>query len=433
MTTPAASSPTPLAPDAARALGERAQALLDELALVSDEPGRVARTYLSPAHARSIDLVGAWMRGIGLTTRVDAVATLRGRREADAAPERAKTLLVGSHIDTVLDAGKLDGCLGVIAGILAVAEIEKRGVKLPFAVEILAFGDEEGVRFPTALSSSSAATGTYRREWLAVRDRDGRSLAEALADFGCDTDAIESARIDPAGVVGFLELHIEQGPLLEHWDLPLGVVTSIAGQSRFSFTLDGVAGHAGTVPMDLRRDALTGLAEIALTVERVGRQGTNGLVATVGRVDVKPGAGNTVPGRVEATLDIRAGADAPRLVAIDRIRHEAERIAGRRGLRFELTRHIDVPTCPMNEDLQAAFARAVGSLGLDVRRLPSGAGHDAMAMARAFPSAMLFVRSRDGISHNPREWSSPEDIGLGVEALTRTILDLAARATRGAA
>ncbi len=422
---PARSASAPLTAAEARVLGDRAQTLLDELASVTDTPGQVNRTYLSPAHARAIDLVGAWMRERGMATTVDAVATLRGRREADITPETAPTLLVGSHIDTVIDAGKLDGCLGVIAGILAIEEIEARGERLPFAVEILAFGDEEGVRFPTALSSSSAVTGTYRREWLEVRDRKGVSLGEALAAFGCDASAIEAARIDPAGVVGWLEIHIEQGPLLEHWNMPLGVVTSIAGQSRFTFSLDGVAGHAGTVPMDLRHDALTGLAEIALTVERVGRQGTNGLVATVGRVDVKPGAGNTVPGRIEATLDIRAGADAPRLVAIDRIRYEAERIADRRGLRFELTRHIDVPTCPMDEALQAAFARSVGSLGLDVRLLPSGAGHDAMAMARSFPAAMLFVRSKDGISHNPKEWSSPEDIGLGVEALTRTILDLA--------
>ena len=427
MTVPASRSSLPLDDATARALGTRAQALLDELARVTDEPGQVARTYLSPAHARSIDLVGTWMRARGLATRVDAVATLRGRREADIAPETAKTLLLGSHIDTVLDAGKLDGCLGVIAALMVVEEIEARGVKLPFALEILAFGDEEGVRFPTALSSSSAATGTYRREWLEVRDRDGRSLGEALADFGCDTTRIDEARIDPATVLGWLELHIEQGPLLEHWGLALGVVTSIAGQSRFSFTLEGQAGHAGTVPMELRHDALAGLAEIALTVERIGRQGTNGLVATVGRVDVHPGAGNTVPGRIAATLDIRAGADAPRLVAIDRIRYEAERIATQRGLRFELHRHIDVPTCPMSEPLQDAFARSVASLGLDVRRLPSGAGHDAMAMARAFPTAMLFVRSKDGISHNPKEWSSPEDIGLGVEALTRTVLDLAAR------
>lgn len=432
MTEPADPATPPTVDAAVLDLGRRARDLLDQLALVSDEPGRVTRTYLSPAHARAIDLVGDWMRARGMTTRVDAVATLRGRREADVGGAAAKTLLIGSHIDTVIDAGSLDGCLGVLAGLLVVEEVERRGVELPFALEVLAFGDEEGVRFPTALSSSSAVTGTYRREWLAARDRAGLSLGEALVAFGCDTARIEAAAIDPAGVVGYLELHIEQGPVLEHWDMPLGVVTSIAGQSRFTFSIDGVAGHAGTVPMDLRHDALTGLAEIALTVERVGRQGTNGLVATIGRVEVKPGAGNTVPGRVEATLDVRAGADAPRLVAIDRIRHEAERIAARRGLRFDLVRHIDVPTCPMDDDLQAAFARSVASLGLDVRRLPSGSGHDAMAMSRAFPSAMLFVRSKDGISHNPVEWSSLEDIGLGVEALVRTVLDLAER-HRGAA
>jgi allantoate deiminase len=405
-------------------LGRLAQDLLDELALVTEEPGRVTRTYLSPAHARSIDLVGGWMRDRGLATSVDAVATLRGRRAADA-PGRGRTLLIGSHIDTVVDAGKLDGCLGVVGGILALEEIARRGLVLPFDVEILAFGDEEGVRFPSPLSSSSAATGTYRREWLAVKDRDGVSLAEALTAFGCDTNAIEAARIDPATAVGFLEIHIEQGPRLEHWGLPLGVVTSIAGQTRMVMRLDGMAGHAGTVPMDLRRDAFAGLAEIALTVERVGRQGTNDLVATIGRVAVHPGAGNVVPGRVEASLDVRAAVDTSRLVALDRIRHEAERIATRRGLGFALERHVDVPTCPMAEDLQAAFARSVASLGLDVRRLPSGAGHDAMAMARTIPSAMLFIRSKAGISHNPLEWSDPEDIGLGIEALTRTILDLA--------
>ncbi len=405
-------------------LGHLAQALLDELALVTEEPGRVTRTYLSPSHARSIDLVGGWMRDRGLATSVDAVATLRGRRAADA-EGRGRTLLIGSHIDTVVDAGKLDGCLGVVGGILALEEIARRGLRLPFDVEILAFGDEEGVRFPSPLSSSSAATGTYRREWLEVKDRDGVSLAEALTAFGCDTNAIEAARIDPATAVGFLEIHIEQGPRLEHWGLPLGVVTSIAGQTRMVMWLEGMAGHAGTVPMDLRRDAFAGLAEIALTVERVGRQGTNDLVATIGRVAVHPGAGNVVPGRVEASLDVRAAVDTSRLVALDRIRHEAERITKRRGLGFTLERHVDVPTCPMDEDLQAAFARSVASLGLDVRRLPSGAGHDAMAMARTIPSAMLFIRSKAGISHNPLEWSDPEDIGLGIEALTRTILDLA--------
>ena len=405
-------------------LGRLTQSLLDELALATDEPGRVTRTYLSPAHARAIDLVGGWMRARGLATSLDPVATLRGRREP---PHPARTLLIGSHIDTVIDAGKLDGCLGVVAGLVALEEIDRRGVTLPFAVEILAFGDEEGVRFPTALSSSSAVTGTYRREWLDVRSTDGATLAEALTAFGCDIARIEAAAIDPTEVIGWLEVHIEQGPLLEHWGVPLGTVTSIAGQTRMGMTLTGMAGHAGTVPMDLRRDALAGLAEIILTVERVGRQGTSGLVATVGRVAVSPGAGNTVPGKVEASLDVRAGADAPRLVAIDRIRHEAERIAKRRGLGFTLERFIDVPTCPMDDALQEAFARAVVSLGLDSRRLPSGAGHDAMAMARRFPSAMLFVRSKAGISHNPLEWTDPDDLGLAVEALIRTILDLAAR------
>ncbi|MER2604716.1 MAG: allantoate amidohydrolase [Siculibacillus sp.] len=406
-------------------LGRLAQALLDDLGSITDEPGRVTRTYLSPAHARAIDHVGGWMRARGLATSVDAVATLRGRREADVAPGHARTLYLGSHIDTVIDAGRLDGCLGVVAGILAVEEIARRGVRLPFALEILAFGDEEGVRFPTALSASSAATGTYRRDWLDVVSTDGIRLRDALVAFGCDPDDIESARIDPARALGWLELHIEQGPQLEHWDVPLGVVTSIAGQTRMGMTLEGRAGHAGTVPMDLRRDALAGLAEIALTVERVGRQGTGGLVATVGRVAVFPGAGNTVPGRVEASLDVRAGADTPRLVALDRIAHEAARIAERRGLAFTLERHVDVPTCPMDDRLQNAFARAVASLDLDVRRLPSGAGHDAMAMARVMPAAMLFVRSQGGISHNPAEWSEPLDIGLGVEALIRAIVLLA--------
>ena len=412
-----------LPPRSPAELGALTQKLLDDLALVTDEPGHVTRTYLSPAHARSIDLVGDWMRARGLTTRLDAVATLRGRRDADGGEERV--VLIGSHIDTVVHAGKLDGCLGVVAALVALEEIDRRGARLPFAVEILAFGDEEGVRFPSPLSSSSAATGTYRREWLDVRDRDGVSLAEALVAFGCDPARIDRAAIDPASVIGFLEVHIEQGPRLEDWGLPLGVVTSIAGQTRMGFTLEGMAGHAGTVPMGLRRDAFTGLAEIALAVERIGREGTNDLVATIGRVAVLPGAGNTVPGRVEASLDVRAGADAPRLVALDRIRHQAERIAKKRGLTVAFERHVDVPTVAMDDELQDAFARAVLSLGLDTRRLPSGAGHDAMAMARRFPSAMLFVRSKDGISHNPREWSDPLDLGLAVEALIRTLLQLA--------
>jgi allantoate deiminase len=406
-------------------LGERAADLLAALALITDEPGRITRTYLSPAHDRALDLIGGWMAECGLAVGRDAVATLRGRRPADVAAERDRTLYVGSHVDSVIDAGRFDGCLGVIAALVAIEEIDRRGLKLPFALEVLAFGDEEGVRFPIALSSSAAAAGLYRPEWLEAKDRDGISVFEALHEFGADPNDIDSARIDATRAVGWLELHIEQGPQLEHWGVPLGVVSSIAGQSRFALVIGGTAGHAGTVPMALRRDALAGLAEMVGAIERIALAGSDALVATVGRVSVSPGTGNTVPGRVEASLDVRAGRDAPRLAAIERISAECRAIADRRGLDLTITPLSEDPTCPMDPGLQDAFGRSLVSLGLDDRRLPSGAGHDAMVMARVMPAGMLFVRSIGGISHNPREWTTPEDIGLCVEALIRTIVDLA--------
>jgi allantoate deiminase len=405
-------------------LGERACRLLDDLAEITDRPGRITRTYLSPAHDRALDRVGGWMVERRLKTSRDAVATLRGRRPADPNRPSERTLFVGSHIDSVIDGGRFDGCLGVVAGLLAVEELDRRGIALPFAVEVLAFGDEEGVRFPTQLSSSAAAAGCYRREWLAAEDDDGVTLSAALRGFGADPEAIESARIDPRAAVGWIEVHIEQGPRLERLGLPLGVVGSIAGQSRFGLTVTGTAGHAGTLPMDLRRDAFAGLAEIAVAVERIARAGDAALVATIGRVEVSPGAGNIVPGRAEATLDVRAEADEPRFAAIEAIVAEATAIAERRGLTLRIEPQGDGATRPMDPDLRETLARAVGSLGLACPRLPSGAGHDAMVMATVMPAAMLFVRSKGGISHNPLEWSAPEDIGLAIEALIRAIVDL---------
>jgi allantoate deiminase len=396
-----------------QALGERITARLDELAAITDEPGRITRLYLSPAHRRAADTVAGWMRDLGLDVTEDAVGTVRGLWPAGVAgPEANRRLLIGSHIDSVIDAGKYDGNLGVVAALAVIEELKARGQKLPFALEVLAFGDEEGVRFPTSLSSSAACSGTYRADWLEAKDAKGVKLKDALKAYGGD----------PAGV---RDCVIEQGPVLEHQGDALGVVTSIAGQSRFRLTLIGEAGHAGTNPMLLRRDAFAGLAELATVIERIAREGTAGLVATIGKVAVHPGAPNVVPGEVEATLDIRAGSDAPRLAAIDRIRHEVERIAQRRGLKIRMERMSDVPTCPMNEDFQNGLAAAVGSLGENVRRLPSGAGHDAMAMARAFPAAMLFVRSKSGISHNPAEYTSPGDLGLATESLIRFVTGLA--------
>ncbi len=408
-----------------QALGERALSRLDALAAITDEPGRITRLYLSPAHRRAADLVANWMRDLGLDVSEDAVGTVRGLMPAGrSGPDANRKLLIGSHIDSVIDAGKYDGCLGVVAGLLVVEELKARGVTLPFGLEILAFGDEEGVRFPTALSSSSAITGTYRADWLEATDADGIKVKDALKAFGGDPARVRDCTMSADSAIGYIELHIEQGPVLEHQGDALGVVTSIAGQSRFRLTIEGEAGHAGTNPMPLRRDAFAALAELSVFIERIAREGTAGLVATIGKVAVHPGAPNVVPGNVEATLDIRAGADAPRLAAIDRIRHEVEQVARRRGVKIRLERQTDVPTCPMNEVFQSKLASAIGSMGENAKSLPSGAGHDAMAMARSFPAAMLFVRSKAGISHNPAEFTSVSDLGLAIEALVRFVISL---------
>jgi allantoate deiminase len=420
------------APAEAARLGARTRALLDDLATITDEPGRITRLYLSPAHGRARDRVADWMRAAGLDVAIDALGSVRGRRAAGGPASGAagnRRLLVGSHIDSVIDAGRYDGCLGVVAGIVVAEELAARGVALPFGLEIVAFGDEEGVRFPSNLSSSAALAGGFRPEWLAGRDADGVSFAEALRAFGGDPDGIAGCAVDPEAVIGYLELHIEQGPVLEHGGAPLGVVTSIAGASRLRIVVDGEAGHAGTVPMALRRDAFAAVAELAVAVESVARadDGANALVATIGRVEVAPGAINVVPGRVVATLDLRAASDAPRDAALIRIRDAAAAIAGRRGVSIVFEPMSETPTVPMDAALQDLVAAGAGRLGLAAPRLSSGAGHDAQAMARRFPAAMLFVRSVGGISHNPAEFTEEADLGLAVAALLNAVLLIAER------
>jgi allantoate deiminase len=409
----------PASPDL---LGARARALLDELALITDEPGRITRLYLSPAHAIARDRVAEWMRAAGLDVTADALGTVRGRRLGAG----NRRLIIGSHIDTVIDAGRYDGCLGVVAGILVAEEIARRGLQLPFGLEILAFGDEEGVRFPTNLSSSAALAGDFRPDWLAVTDAAGIRFADALAGFGGDPAGIAATVLDAEAVAGYLELHIEQGPVLEHHGAALGIVTSIAGASRLRIDIQGEAGHAGTVPMPLRRDAFMALAELAGIVETVAHDGAaSAMVATIGRVEVLPGAVNVVPGRVTASLDLRAATDAPRHAAIERIRYEAAGIAARRGVDIQFAPVSDTPTVPMDAGLQEVLAAGAAALGQAPLRLPSGAGHDAQAMARRFPAAMLFVRSVGGISHNPAEFTADADLSLAVAALLQAVLALA--------
>ena len=283
-----------------REIGIRAEAMLAELSAFTDGGDNLTRLYLSPAHRAAANRVAAWMQGAGLDAGLDALGTVRGRMKPTA-PGRVgnRRLLIGSHIDTVVNAGRYDGMLGVVAGILAIEEIRARNIPLPFGVDVLAFGDEEGVRFPTTLVSSSAVAGCLVPSDLDACDADGIALRDALVAFGGDPDAVTSATYTRDEVLAYLEVHIEQGPVLEAEGLPFGVVTSIAGQSRFSITVSGEAGHAGTVPMTLRRDALAASAEMMLAVEEVARAGSaHQMVATVGRLVAKPGAVNVIPAEV---------------------------------------------------------------------------------------------------------------------------------------
>ncbi|SFN14332.1 allantoate deiminase [Pleomorphomonas diazotrophica] len=411
-------------------IGARAEAMLAELAAFSDSDANLTRLYLSPAHRAAADRVAEWMREAGLDVGFDALGTVRGRLKPTAAGRAGnRRLLIGSHIDTVVDAGRYDGMLGVVAGILAAEELRSRSIDLPFGIDLLAFGDEEGVRFPTTLVSSSAVAGCLVPSDLDARDADGVSLRDALQAFGGDPQAAASTAYARDEALAYLEVHIEQGPVLEAEGLPLGIVTSIAGQSRFSITVTGEAGHAGTVPMTLRRDALAASAEMMLAIEDVARAGgAHQMVATVGRLAAKPGAVNVIPADVTFTLDIRADADAPRLAAIAELDARFRAIAGRRGVSVAMEKFYESPTTPCAPRLQEAFAGAARDLGLADRRLASGAGHDGHAMHHLTDVGMLFVRCRGGISHNPAEHATIDDMGLAVEALIKAVERLAADA-----
>lgn len=412
------------------AIGARAEVMLAQLGAISSEPQRLVRLYLSPEHRKAADLVGAWMREAGMAVSEDALGTVRGHWHT----EKKKRLLIGSHIDTVIDAGKYDGPLGVVAGILAVRELAERNVDLPFGIDVLAFGDEEGSRFRTTLAGSSACAGVFDRSSLAFPDRNGISLADAIKAYGHSVDAIPAAAYDPSDVVAFVEVHIEQGPVLEAKGLPLGVVTGIVGQSRMRVVVLGEAGHAGTVPMHMRQDALAGAAELMLLIERTALENQDdGMVATVGRIEASPGATNVIPGRVGFSLEFRSSSDAKRKAAIDQIKADAQRIGVRRKLEFAFEPFHETNTTACTPALQDLMADAIVSLGYQTVRLPSGAGHDAQVMAKLCPMAMLFVRCKGGVSHNPAEFASEADMGLSVAALVRFIERLGTEAAAGSA
>jgi len=391
--------------------GAWTKAMVDGWAAYSEDEEKLTRVFLSPQHKACAQAVMSAMRAAGMTARIDAVGNVVGRYEAaprEDGGENARTLITGSHIDTVRDAGAYDGNLGVALPIACIAELDARGRRLPYAIEVVAFGDEEGVRFATTLSGSRTLAGTFDPRVLSVTDAAGTTLRDALVHFGCDPDAIAGEARRRESVAAFVEVHIEQGPVLEAEGLAVGTVTAINGAGRFAITVEGMAGHAGTVPMRLRRDALAGAAEMIAAVEgRAG--GDEGLVATVGRLEVAPGAINVIPGKATFTLDIRAPEDALRHATVSALEATLSAIARRRGLALRIERLYDEPAVACHPALMDRLDAAIQRQGIRPLRLASGAGHDAMAMAALCPIAMLFVRCGGGISHNPLESITGED------------------------
>jgi allantoate deiminase len=393
---------------------------LDELGAISDQRDSLTRLYLSPAHARAVALVRGWMQDAGLTASVDAAGTVCGL--LPGADPRAPRLLLGSHIDTVRGAGKYDGCLGVAGAIAAAELLRARGIRLRYSIEVMAFGDEEGVRFPVTFTGSRAIAGGFDPAALDVQDADGTSLAQALRLFGLDPEGIAGLARCSAEVFGYLEMHIEQGPVLEAEGHALGVVASIAAAARFVVDMQGQAGHAGTVPMHLRHDAFAAAAEFAVALRRIATE--EGAVATIGQVDLPHGAVNVIPARFTFSLDVRASDDAILAQVVDAIMEAGAATAAAHGVSLNYRRTHSAPATACAPWIQVAFAHALRRAGQRARFLLSGAGHDGMAIAPLCPIGMLFVRCRGGISHHPDEHVSPEDARLAVEVLADTLIHL---------
>ena len=395
--------------------GARAFQRLEALRAYTDEPGKITRLYLSPAHIRSIDFIVEEMRKAGCdSVHVDALGTVVGRYEGKTSGLPA--LLIGSHIDTVVDGGAYDGALGVIAGLGVVEALHHNNERLDFAIEILGFGDEENVRFPANLTSSRALAGTLEESALDARDEQGLSIRDALIANGFDPSKMKTLKRDAKNVIGYVEVHIEQGPVLEAENLSIGVVTAINGATRWALTVTGEPGHAGTVPMAMRHDALTAAAEMALAIERIGRSHES-VVATVGRFQAYPGAVNVIPGDVRFTLDTRAPDDALRETIITMIEGECKAIAARRHVTLRIDPLSSAKATPMASHMVAGLSEAIGRRQITPRLLPSGAGHDAMAMADLCPAGMMFVRCKGGISHSPLESMTEADCDTAIDVL----------------
>jgi allantoate deiminase len=396
-------------------------ARLEAFAGFTDEPRRLTRLFLSEAHRRAALAFIGWCGEAGLDAKIDAAGNVVARFEGKRAG--APALMLGSHIDTVRDAGLYDGNYGALAALAVVERLSARAERLDHAVEIVAFGDEEGVRFRTTLTGSRALAGNYPQDVLDQKDAQGVLMRDALLAFGGDPERAGSIR--RTDVAAFVEAHIEQGPALEAEGLPLGVVTAINGATRLEVVVDGLAGHAGATPMHLRQDALTAAAEMALAIEDRARSEPD-LVATVGRLEVWPGATNVIPGHVQFSIDLRAPSDLNRAAALADVEARILAIAATRGVRVSIAKSHEANAYVCDPNIVAGLAQAVEAVGVPPRLLPSGAGHDAMAMGKLCPAGMLFVRCKGGVSHNPLESITVEDCAIGLKALTQFTRDFRA-------
>jgi allantoate deiminase len=400
-------------------LGDEIVGLINRLAAISESSEHLARIFLTGEHRAAADLILTWMSDAGLQAHLDAIGNVCGRYEGER--PGLPCLMLGSHYDTVRDAGKWDGPLGLITAIACVADLHRRGRRLPFAIEVIGFADEEGVRFASTLLGSRAVAGTFDENVLNAKDRAGISMRDALSQFGLDPDHIGAAARARSELLAYVELHIEQGPVLEAQNLPVGVVTAISGATRLAASLTGMAGHAGTVPMPLRRDALAGAAECIVAIEECCRSDQGGLVGTVGYIHAMPGATNVIPGQVSFTIDIRAVSDAHRKLAVADVVRRIENIAGRRKLALQVDVTHENRTVPCAPWLKDQISAAIVGEGYRVFELPSGAGHDGMAMVDVADVGMVFVRCRGGISHHPDEHVDSADADAGARVLLRLI------------
>lgn len=396
---------------------------IDELASISEEEGCVTRTFGTPAFLQGCNLVLQWMKAAGLQTTVDNIGNVRGKLVSDN--PGAKTLVIASHIDTVVNAGKFDGPLGVIMGLDIIENIIASKTKLPFHIELIAFSDEEGVRFHTTYLGSKVVVGSFEKKLIHKKDKDGIALESVLQSMKADVEKISNDAIARENWLGYFEIHIEQGPVLYERNIPVAVVTAIAGQKRAEITFTGMAGHAGTVPMDMRKDALSATAEFILATEDFVIHNKEKIVATVGKLHINHAASNVIPGKVTCSLDLRSADETTLATAEQSIIGIANAIANKRNVTVEWHPVQQTKPVTCNEQLTSKLSNAIAASGYELVELVSGAGHDGVPVSVVSPITMLFVRCFEGISHNPLENAEIKDIAAAIKVSDNFIQQLA--------